>query len=66
MGYLSAAYVSVAVIAEPIGATALALLIFQEVPNWLTILGSVLLLGGIVYASRPERKTAVSAPNLPR
>ncbi|MCB8967140.1 MAG: DMT family transporter [Ardenticatenaceae bacterium] len=62
LGYLSAAYVSVAVIAEPIGATALALLIFQEVPNWLTILGSILLLGGIVYASRPERKTAVSAP----
>lgn len=62
LGYLSAAYVSVAVIAEPIGATVLALFIFHEVPNWLTIGGSVLLLSGIVYASRPNRKTAVSPP----
>ncbi len=51
LGYLPAAYVSIAVIAEPIGATLLALLIFGEVPNWLTILGSILLLSGIVYAS---------------
>lgn len=51
LGYLPAAYVSIAVIAEPIGATLLALLIFGEVPNWLTILGSAFLLFGIVYAS---------------
>ena len=58
LGYLSAATVSVAVIAEPIGATMLALLIFQEIPNWITITGSALLLAGIVYASRPDRKPA--------
>jgi len=58
LGYLSAASVSVAVIAEPIGATLLALLIFQEIPNGITMAGSVLLLAGIVYASRPERNTA--------
>ncbi|MBE2200254.1 MAG: DMT family transporter [Anaerolinea sp.] len=52
LGYLPAAYVAVAVIAEPIGATLLALILFQEIPNWLTLLGSALLLGGIVYASR--------------
>lgn len=52
LGYLPAAYVAVAVIAEPIGATLLALILFQEIPNWLTLLGSTLLLGGIVYASR--------------
>jgi drug/metabolite transporter (DMT)-like permease len=51
LGYLPAAYVSIAVIAEPIGATLLALLIFGEVPNWLTILGSIVLLSGIVYPS---------------
>ena len=58
LGYLSTATVSVAVIAEPIGATLLALLIFQEIPNWITITGSALLLAGIVYASRPDREPA--------
>ncbi len=61
LGHLSAATVSVAVIAEPVGATLLALLIFQEIPNWLTIIGSVFLLVGIVYASRPDRKTCIDA-----
>lgn len=56
LGYLPAATVSVAVIAEPIGATLLALMIFQEIPNGVTIIGSVVLLSGIVYASRPERE----------
>ncbi|MFH1155197.1 MAG: DMT family transporter [Pseudomonadota bacterium] len=55
LGYLSAATVSVAVIAEPIGATVLALVFFQEIPNGLTLAGSALLLTGIVYASRPDR-----------
>jgi len=61
LGYLSAASVSVVVIAEPIGATLLALLFFQEIPNGLTLTGSMLLLIGIVYASRPVRKTNTSA-----
>ncbi|GAB6193658.1 DMT family transporter [Desulfocastanea catecholica] len=56
LGYLSAASVSVVVIAEPIGATLLALLIFQEVPNSITLMGSALLLSGIVYAGRPDRQ----------
>ncbi len=59
LGYLSAATVSVAVIAEPIGATLLALLIFQEIPNGITLFGSSLLLIGIVYASRSDRKPAI-------
>lgn len=54
LGYLTAASVSLAVIAEPIGATLLALLIFQEVPNAMTLTGSGLLLTGIVYANRPR------------
>ncbi len=61
LGYLSAASVSVVVIAEPVGATILALLIFQEIPNGLTLAGSTLLLAGIVYASRPARKTVVAS-----
>ena len=54
LGYLTAASVSLAVIAEPIGATLLALLIFGEVPNTMTLAGSGLLLIGIVYANRPH------------
>jgi drug/metabolite transporter (DMT)-like permease len=56
LGYLSAASVSLAVIAEPIGATLLALLLFHEVPSGLTLVGGAVLLSGIVYASRPETK----------
>ncbi len=60
LGYLSAASVSLAVIAEPIGATLLALLLFHEVPSGLTLIGSGVLLSGIVYAIRPEtQKRAV-------
>lgn len=53
LGHLPAATVSVAVIGEPIGATLLALLIFQEIPGMITLAGSMLLLTGIVYSSRP-------------
>lgn len=60
LGYLPAASVSIVVIAEPIGATLLALLIFQEIPNTITLVGSTLLLTGIVYASRPTGKPAIS------
>ena len=60
LGYLTAAAVSVAVIAEPIGATLLALLIFQEIPNGITLTGSALLLAGIVYAGKPVRNPAAA------
>jgi drug/metabolite transporter (DMT)-like permease len=57
LGFLPAASVSIIVIAEPVGATLLAFLVFQEIPNGLTLAGSALLLAGIVYASLPARKT---------
>jgi len=56
LGYLGAATVSLVVIAEPVGATVLALLIFHEIPNGFTIVGSAVLLAGIVYASKPAGK----------
>ena len=61
LGFLPAASVSIIVIAEPVGATLLALLVFQEIPNGLTLAGSCLLLAGIVYASRPGRKPSAPA-----
>lgn len=57
LGFLPAASVSIIVIAEPVGATLLAFLVFKEIPNGLTLAGSALLLAGIVYASLPARKT---------
>ncbi len=51
LAFLPAAFVSIAVIAEPIGATLLALIFFQEVPGWLTIIGGGFILAGIVYAN---------------
>jgi drug/metabolite transporter (DMT)-like permease len=52
LGYLPAAYVSVAIVSEPVVASFLALLIFQEIPGWLTLVGGALILGGIVVSSK--------------
>jgi drug/metabolite transporter (DMT)-like permease len=51
LGYLSAAYVSVAIISEPIGATILAFLIFQEVPGPIVLVGAAFIFGGIIVSS---------------
>jgi drug/metabolite transporter (DMT)-like permease len=52
LGYLSAAYVTVTIISEPIGAGLLALLVLGETPSLYTILGGVFILGGIAFASQ--------------
>jgi drug/metabolite transporter (DMT)-like permease len=52
--YLSATFVTIAVLGEPIGATLLAWWLLGEVPSGLTIAGGVLILGGILFASRVE------------
>lgn len=52
LGYLSAAYVTVTIISEPIGAVILAMLIFQEWPTPLTVAGGALILAGILFAGR--------------
>lgn len=57
LGFLPAAYVSVAVISEPIGATLLALIFFREIPGPLVVLGSLFIFAGIVLASRQPRAT---------
>lgn len=54
LGFLPVVYVTVAVISEPIGASILALLLFQEIPTPLTLLGSVFILGGLIVAGRKE------------
>ncbi len=52
LGYLPAAYVTLSAIAEPVGASVLALLIFREVPTAYTIFGGILILSGIILSSR--------------
>lgn len=71
--YLSAAYVSVALLGEPVGSSLLAYIFLGETPAILEVSGGVLILVGIYLASRPERPQSVPAaagnaspPDLPQ
>lgn len=55
LGYLPAAYVSVATLAEPIGSTLLAILILSERPELIEITGGLVILAGIAIASLSRR-----------
>ncbi len=52
LAFLPAAYVSIAVIGEPVGASLLGWLLFQEAPGLLTVAGGALIIAGILAASR--------------
>jgi drug/metabolite transporter (DMT)-like permease len=52
--YLSAAYVSITLLGEPIGSTILAYLLLGETPTLLKIFGAILILAGIYVASKSE------------
>jgi drug/metabolite transporter (DMT)-like permease len=52
LGYLSAAFVSISLLGEPVGSTILAYFFLGEVPTPLKILGAGLILAGIYIASR--------------
>jgi drug/metabolite transporter (DMT)-like permease len=52
--YLSAAYVSVALLGEPIGSTVLALVVLGEIPALPEMVGGAVILVGIFLASRSE------------
>jgi drug/metabolite transporter (DMT)-like permease len=60
--YLPATFVSVTVLGEPIGSTALAILLLGERPTALKIIGGVLILSGIFIAAwrASEKSAAVS------
>jgi drug/metabolite transporter (DMT)-like permease len=64
LGYLSAAYVSITLLGEPIGSTLLAYFILGETPTILKLMGGVLILVGIYIASRSEA-APVPVPELP-
>jgi drug/metabolite transporter (DMT)-like permease len=62
LGYLTAAYVSITLLGEPIGSTVLAYFFLYEVPSPLKLLGGAMILAGIYIASRSE---AGRQPELP-
>jgi drug/metabolite transporter (DMT)-like permease len=62
LGYLSAAYVSITLLGEPIGSTILAYIFLNETPTTVKLIGGGLILIGIYLASRAE---AVKTPELP-
>ena len=62
LGYLSAAYVSITLLGEPIGSTILAYFFLNEKPTMIKLAGGLLILVGIYIASRSE---ATKAPELP-
>jgi len=63
--YLSAAYVSIALLGEPIGTVILAFFLLKERPTSMELVGGLLILAGIYIASVVEnRRTAVvPSPN---
>jgi drug/metabolite transporter (DMT)-like permease len=56
LGYLSATYVTIAVLGEPILSTLLAWWLLDETPSLWAVLGGLLILLGIALASREERR----------
>lgn len=56
--YLSATYVSVTVLGEPIGSTLLALIVLNQIPTPLKLAGGALILGGILLASKRQAQPA--------
>lgn len=60
LGYLSAGFVSITLLGEPIGSTILAYILLDEAPTLLKVFGAILILTGIVIASR--RDTSVPEP----
>ena len=53
--YFSPAFVSASKLCEPVVAALFAALLFGEIPGPVQILGSVLILGGVLYYSRVEK-----------
>jgi drug/metabolite transporter (DMT)-like permease len=52
--YISAAYVSITLLGEPVGSTLLAYFLLKETPTVMKIFGAILILAGIFIASKNE------------
>lgn len=56
--YLSAAFVSVTLLGEPVGSTILAYILLHEIPTPVTLIGAILILTGIFIAARGGEASA--------
>jgi drug/metabolite transporter (DMT)-like permease len=50
--YISATFVAIATMGEPVGSTILAIIIFREIPTPLKVVGAIVILSGIYIVSR--------------
>ena len=57
LGYLSAAYVSITLLGEPIGSTILAYFLLNESPSAIKMIGGGMILAGILIASLQNNKS---------
>lgn len=57
LGYLPAAYVAVTLLGEPVGSTILGMIFLKEVPGVYKLFGAILIFGGIVIASMPDKRS---------
>ncbi len=62
LGYLSAAFVSITLLGEPVGTTLLAYIFLKETPSGLKIFGAALILAGLVVASKSEAPQPKTEP----
>jgi drug/metabolite transporter (DMT)-like permease len=60
LGYLPAVVVALAILVEPVGATALAAIILDETPTTAEIVGGVIVLTGVYLGLRPEREQTIA------
>lgn len=60
--YISAAYVAVTLLGEPVGSTILAYFLLQESPTWVKMIGAILILTGILVASLGETRRSKATP----
>jgi drug/metabolite transporter (DMT)-like permease len=63
--YVSATFVTVTLLAEPVGATLLAIAFLAQVPSTLRIAGGVCILAGILLAARAESRVKDAPEKLP-
>jgi drug/metabolite transporter (DMT)-like permease len=61
LAYVPAALVAVAILGEPVGATALAAIILKEMPSGFEVAGALLVLAGVYVVLRPHQ---VLAPDI--
>ncbi len=62
LGYLSAVFVAITLLGEPVGSTLLAYIFLHEMPSTLTLIGAILILGGIAVASLHEKPAVPEVP----